>query len=406
MHVTGIIAEYNPFHNGHAYQIAKIREHYPDSFIIAVMSGSFTQRGEAAIFDKWTRAKLAVLGGCDLVLELPLVFSCRSAQDFARGGVTLLERLGIVNTLAFGAESSDLAQLQQLAQKMDSAETQATLQAKIKSGLSYASALTAALSEEDNALFKMPNNILAIEYLRSLNLLHASIQPLLIPRQGADYHDEALNVKNASASAIRQSLYRHDRLIMLANALPAQVYDTIAQMDLTNLPDMNQLFLCLRYELMQMPLAQLQTLYNVNEGIEHRLVASAQANSDYESFIHAVTTKRYPASRIRRTLIYLLLQLKQSEVTAFDNAGPLYARVLAVSARGRELLPLIKHNASLPLVTKVGQCLQQKSQRIDRKELSLLSQMLCYDTLATDLRNLALLPYNGKNDWQMSPLFL
>lgn len=435
MHITGIIAEYNPFHNGHAYQIAQVRAKHPDSLIIAVMSGSFTQRGETAILDKWTRAKLAVRGGCDLVLELPFAFACRSAQDFARGGVTLLERLGIVDTLAFGAESSELTRLSALAATMDSEATQAKLQAKIKSGLSYASALTAALDEQNTSLLTLPNNILAIEYLRSLSILHSSIEPLLIPRRGASYHDMNIDTPNASASAIRQLLYRHNTATAnvtntnvttdinrcnvnncdltaehynseLQHALPARVYEELWNCDLMHLPDMNQLFLLLRYELMQMPVSKLQSFYSINEGIENRIIASARTNSDYESFIHAVTTKRYPASRIRRTMIYLLLQLRQSEVTAFDEAGPLYARLLAVSGQGRKLLPLIKQHASIPLITKLGPYLKQKDQRVNRQDLPLLSQMLCYDTLATDLRQLALAPARGRNDWQVSPLFL
>lgn len=406
MHVTGIIAEYNPFHNGHAYQIERIHAQYPDSAIIAVMSGSFTQRGEAAIFDKWTRAKLAVLGGCDLVLELPFVFSCRSAQDFARGGVTLLQRLDIVDTLAFGAESPDLSALRDLALRMDSEATQNALQRKIKNGLSYASALTAALADADVSLLSRPNNILALEYLRSLHRLSSSIEPLLIARRGADYHDKDITAPNASASAIRQALYQQQGLVSLQNALPARVYEEVKKADFQHFPDMNALFLLLRYELLQMPLTTLQTFYNINEGIEHRILAAAQQASDYENFIHAVTTKRYPASRIRRTLIYLLLYLQQKEVHVFDAAGPLYARLLAVSPKGRTLLPKIKQQASVPLVSKVGVYCTQKDQRLDRQDLSLLSQMLRYDTLATNLRNLALAPVFGKNDWQVSPLFL
>lgn len=404
MHVIGIIAEYNPFHRGHAYQIQRVHEIYPDAAVVAVMSGSFTQRGEAAIFDKWTRAQLAVLGGCDLVIELPFVFACRSAQDFACGGVTLLHRLGIVDTLAFGAESNDLNTLQTLAWQMDDDNTQKRLQAKIKSGMSYATALTETLASNAELLHQ-PNNILAIEYLRSLHLLQSSMQPLLIPRCGAAYHDTNLRAPNASASAIRQALYQHEERSALADALPMPVFAELAKLNLSNLPDMNQLFFFLRYELLQMPVENLQALYGINEGIENRIIAAARQANDYKSFIRAVTTKRYPSSRIRRTLLYLLLQLAQSEVQAFSAAGPLYARVLAVSARGRSLLSASKHHASLPLITKVGTFVKQKDQRCHRQDLSLLAQMLRYDTLATDLRNLSL-PQCGKNDWQMSPVFL
>lgn len=152
MHVVGIIAEYNPFHQGHAYQLRAIRESVrsrfdDDAAIIAVMSGSFTQRGEAAIFDKWQRADLAVRGGCQLVLELPFLFACRSAQDFARGGVRLLQGLGCVETLSFGAECPELTPLMTAARAIDAPETQAKLHEALRAGASYAKALTTILAQ-------------------------------------------------------------------------------------------------------------------------------------------------------------------------------------------------------------------------------------------------------------------
>jgi len=186
MHVTGIIAEYNPFHNGHRYQLEQIRRVYPGSTIIAVMSGSFVQRGEAALLDKWQRAELAIAGGCDLVLELPFAFACRSAQDFARGGVQLLARLGVIDTLAFGAECSSLTTLTAIATAIDSPAVQTQLHERISAGASYAQALTELTASEariDASLLHTPNNILAIEYLRALTE-YPAIEPLLIPRAG------------------------------------------------------------------------------------------------------------------------------------------------------------------------------------------------------------------------------
>ena len=199
---VGIIAEYNPFHNGHAHQISEIKKIY-DGEIVAVMSGSFTQRGSPAILDKFTRARLAVLGGCDLVFELPFVDAVRSAQDFARGGIRLLESLGVVDTLAFGAEITDLERLKIAAAAFDEKFFTEDLRRLMAQGISYAAAVTKILSKVtglDEKLLRQPNTILAIEYLRGLS---ESISPLIIERVGAAYDDLTLSEKFSSASAIR-----------------------------------------------------------------------------------------------------------------------------------------------------------------------------------------------------------
>ena len=186
--VVGIIAEYNPFHNGHRYQIEQIRKRIKDAAIVAIMSGNFTQRGEPAIMDKFTRAALAINGGCDLVLELPFTSAVRSAQDFARGGVNLLKNLGIIDILAFGAETDDIEHLQIAAKQMNEPDFKNTLYDKLDTGISYANAICQTLSKLTNIPEKilcLPNIMLAIEYLRSLEstnimpLLRASIASLL-----------------------------------------------------------------------------------------------------------------------------------------------------------------------------------------------------------------------------------
>ena len=193
---VGIIAEYNPFHAGHAYQIAQIKK-ITGAEIVAVMSGSFTQRGEPAILDKWTRAKLAVLGGVDLVLELPFISAVRSAQDFARGGISLLKNLGVVDKLAFGAELADVEKLKLAARVFEKENFTEKLHALMSQGISYAAAVTKILSKItglDEKILRQPNTILAIEYLRALP---EKISPLVIERIGAAYDDLTLNAQRA-----------------------------------------------------------------------------------------------------------------------------------------------------------------------------------------------------------------
>ena len=191
----GIIAEYNPFHRGHRYQITEIRRRFGDVPIVAAMSGSFTQRGEPAILDKWTRARLAILGGVDLIFELPTNFVIRSAQDFARGGVELFSKLG---SISIGAEIDDLATLEKIAREIDSKSGQDRIRRGIESGLSYAAAVDSAFEDQ---IFHQPNNLLAIEYLRSLK--KTSIKPILIPRIDAYYNEANLRNGISSAKSIR-----------------------------------------------------------------------------------------------------------------------------------------------------------------------------------------------------------
>ena len=424
MQITGIITEYNPFHYGHQYQIKKIRQRQPDSPIIAVMSGSFTQRGDTALLSKWDRADLAIQGGCDLVLELPFAFACRSAQDFARGGVRLLERLGIVNTLAFGAETADLAALQNCAAAMDEPSLQAELHDAIAAGASYATALTdctAAHTAVDASILRQPNNILAIEYLRCLR--RSSLQPLLIPRQGASYHDACLDAPNASAKAIRRALSLAasrcsaqptarltDQLTRvewqaLKKAAPAATITALQTLTAAELPSIERLWLPLRTILLQTSLPTLRQIHGVNEGLEHRILDQSTLTNSYAGLVRAVTTKRYPASRIARTLLYLLLSMPSTDISLFDESGPLYARVLAADPVGRSLLRQIKTCGSIPIITKTSTFLTTNKRREGINSLAPRERMLAYDTLATELRQLCQTSSDQNNDFQRSPIF-
>ena len=424
MQITGIITEYNPFHYGHQYQIKKIRQRQPDSPIIAVMSGSFTQRGDTALLSKWDRADLAIQGGCDLVLELPFAFACRSAQDFARGGVRLLERLGIVNTLAFGAETADLAALQNCAAAMDEPSLQAELHDAIAAGASYATALTdctAAHTAVDASILRQPNNILAIEYLRCLR--RSSLQPLLIPRQGASYHDACLDSPNASATAIRRALSLAasrcsaqptarltDQLTReegqaLKKAAPAATITALQTLTAAELPSIERLWLPLRTILLQTSLPTLRQIHGINEGLEHRILDPSTLTNSYAGLVRAVTTKRYPASRIARTLLYLLLSMPSTDISLFDESGPLYARVLAADPVGRSLLRQIKTCGSIPIITKTSTFLTTNKRREGINSLAPRERMLAYDTLATELRQLCQTSSDQNNDFQRSPMF-
>ncbi len=406
MHIVGIIAEYNPFHLGHAYQINEIQRHMPEAVIVTVISGGFTQRGLPALLDKWERARLAVLGGCDLVLELPFAFACRSAQDFARGGVQLLSRLGIIDTLAFGAETNSLEQLAQAARSMESPSFQQQLHKKIANGLAYASAVEKTLSQEASSAFiRKPNNILAFEYLRALRDAPA-LSPLLIQRQGAGYHSADLKAPLPSASALRLALYegRLDEKAAKLAAPPATT-ERLTQLKAVELPQMARLYPALQLILLRQSAENLKRIYGMEEGLENRLQEAASAPS-YEAFIQRAVSRRYPATRLQRLALHMLLSLDRERAAAFESSGPLYARLLAAGPRGKEMLKVIKEKSILPLIAKTSHFLDSKQRKKNLPELTPLQQMLAFDTWATELRELTLPHPRPVNDFNQSPVFL
>ena len=405
---VAVIAEYNPFHLGHAYHLAAIRKQLPDAEIIALMSGSYTQRGEPSLLNKWQKANLAIAGGVDLVFELPFVYASRSAQEFARGGIRLASRLGTITHLAFGAETDNLKQLQELANASEDPGLQAKLHACIASGASYASALTSLLAGADaqkEKMLRQPNNILAVEYLRALKRYAPQIKPLIIKRLGSDYHEELLT-GTPSATAIRKALY--------AGQTPADGWESfcppatakvLAGLKPETLPNRERLWLTLRLMLLRRAQPELRAIYGITEGLDNRLRRSANAAKSMQDFISRATTKRYPGSRIARLVPHLMLAFKRTDTNYFDQQGPTYARVLAASATGIDLLHDMRHKATVPLITKISQYLTTNAREHAPEELTPLQRMLSYDTWATELRELTLLRPSGLNDFQQSPCF-
>ena len=216
MKTIGIIAEYNPFHNGHAYQIAELKRKTNADFVVIAMSGDFVQRGAPAIIDKYCRAEMALLCGADLVIELPAVWAVSSAEDFAMAGVTLFDKMGCIDGICFGAESDQLPQLKSIAGVLAEEPDiyRSALSSYLKKGLAFPAARAAALSDYFKStgmnflisILDTPNNILAVEYLKALKRRNSAMTPILIPRAGSGYHDTTINTPTASASAIRAAV--------------------------------------------------------------------------------------------------------------------------------------------------------------------------------------------------------
>ncbi|MBP2642190.1 MAG: hypothetical protein H6Q67_77 [Firmicutes bacterium] len=386
MKAVGIIAEYNPFHNGHQWHLEKARSLAATDYSIAVMSGNFMQRGEPAIFDKWSRAQMAVSSGIDLIVELPVAFSVRSAEYFAAGGIRLLHALGIVSHICFGAEHANLTILSTIADALNVPEVLDALHQNLESGYSYAAAWGQALENHlgvSREVVSSPNNLLAIEYLRAIKTYAPSLIPLVIARRQAGYHDMTISNAIASATAIRAAFCHHSEDAWSALPPPSrQIIENLFAQDHTpiSFSHYEQLVLA---SLRKLSLSELAVLPDVGEGLEYKIKNAALRAGELEELIRCLKTRRYSRTRLQRILTHALLGTNKHMLREFDREGPLYARILCFNEKGRDLLRHIKQKSSLPLITKTTHYLTSKKR--DTQQLSPLEAMLALDTIATDI---------------------
>ncbi len=338
MKITAVIAEYNPFHFGHKYQLETIKK--DSDAVVVIMSGPFVQRGEAAITDKWTRAMAALLSGADLVLELPVIYALNTAQKFAFGAVDILNRMNIINELSFGSECGDITALSHTAEILDNEPTEISEKIKklVSNGLSYPVAREKAFEGLiPEGILSEPNNILAIEYIRALNKLNSTIRPVTLQRVGAGYHDTK-TTEFASASGIRERVFGNKDFSDLMPYPDFDIYKTEA------------LDTALTAKLRLMTPEELSCINGVSEGLENRILTAAIENSTINDIANAVKTKRYTMTRIKRILISSLLGLT-SELC--ENRAE-YIRVLGMTSAGSEILRRVKQNSELDIITKVA----------------------------------------------------
>lgn len=392
MSITGIISEYNPFHNGHKYLIEARKKNNPNSYFIAVMSGNFTQRGEIAILDKWERAKLAVANGIDLVLELPFVFAVRSAEFFAKGGIDLLQKLNCVDTICFGSEYTNNAQLQFIAQMASSTQFKNLLTKNLSSGKSYAAVTSEILSQLTNIsedILKAPNTILGIEYLKANATYPQPFAIDIIKRLKAEHNDVNYQDNFASGTAIRHSVYTHNNnFSKLKQVVPLETFNALQKKyNQHQLPDLNYLFTNLITKLRLAKLHELTPIYGIREGLEYKLLQVATEATSLTDLTYKLKSKRYPLTNIQRLILYLLLNITKDDIIKFDSTGALYARVLAFNHNGTKLLKQMKKTSAIPIITKTTTILDSK-QRCQQQSLTTLEEMLSIDTYASELYNL------------------
>lgn len=337
--VIGIIAEYNPFHNGHIYQIKKIKENYPNSIIIVCTSSSFTQRGELSILNKWEKTKVSLLNGVDIVIELPYVYSTQSSDTFAKYGVSLLEKLHI-DYLCFGSESNDTTKLLDAAKtQINNIEFDNKVKFYMKEGYNYPTSLNNALKELINYDIKEPNDLLAISYIKEIINNNYNIEVFNIKRTNS-YHDLDLDNKIVSASNIRNKLLENKNI---KDKVPKETYDILKNKSLEN-----KYFEFLKYKIISE--TDLEKYVDVDEGLNVRIKKYINKSKSLDELIMNIKTKRYTYNRISRMLNHILCSFTKEENDKIKKLE--YIRILGFNENGRTYLNEIKDSIELPILNK------------------------------------------------------
>ncbi len=361
MKVSGIICEYNPFHNGHLYHIRETRKNGA-THIVAVMSGNFVQRGDTAVMDKLERARLAVRSGADLVIELPVQYCLASAEKFAEGAVWLLNSLGIVDELSFGSECGDTAKLAAALKKVDEVSVSHAdeIRTIMEKGYTYPRALSSVINGIDESVgdvIEEPNNLLAIEYMRALKRFSSPIKPFTVKRSIAQHDSMTAENGYASASLIREKIsiaHGADLIRDYTTTLWADAVEKAVRSGET--ADISRLERILLYKLRTSSVQEISRISDVGQGLENRIYGAKMAGS-LEELLFTVKTKRYTMARIRRIMLCLLIGITKSDMTHM----PVYGRILAINERGREILAAAKGKAGIPFATSISKLSQINS---------------------------------------------
>lgn len=412
MKVIGIIAEYNPFHNGHAYQIKKVKEGLKADYVVVAMSGDFVQRGTPAIVNKYARTKMALSCGADLVMELPVLWSTASAEYFAMAGVTLFEKMGCIDGICFGAETDDMDTLSMIAEVLvtepDGYRT--ALSSYLKSGMAFPVARSQALcdffaSDAMNnshrnvaidldvisSILNEPNNILAIEYLKALKRRNSSITPYVIKREGAGYHDteftstDSDHIPTASATAIRKvldtSFNTKDATIFdaLADTMPAPALDVLKEFaSAKSLLYANDFSSILGYRLLTSDTNTLTAIGDSNPDVSNRIFKNRVNFTSFEQLCELNKSKDITYSRISRILLHLILDIKNSDYVLGKELDYIpYLRILGFHKDASALLKELKNCSNVPVISKLADAASQ----LNSDALSLLDK----DIFAADL---------------------
>ena len=390
MRVSSIISEYNPFHEGHKYHMTNTKKITNSDYTIVIMSGNFTQRGTPAIIDKYARTRQALCNGADLVLELPVWFSTASAEGFSFGAVSILNKLGVVDSLVFGSECGDIDCIKNVAEFLvdEPSAYKERLQSFLKQGLSFPQARSLALREFfpniDDTVLSSSNNILGIEYYRALKHFHSSITPMTLARKDNLYNDEKLSEvgKLSSATAIRKVLFDYNTenptaafhnnpkqtsietsvaFHSLASHMPESSLNILKENWGNSTPVSSQDFsLLLKYKLCLETKETIVKYLDVTSDLADRIYNHLNVYKDFDSFCNLLKTKELTYTRISRSLLHILLNIKKEDYEAIKNTGyGQYARILGFRKEASPLLHEIKKHSSIPLISKLSSSIKE-----------------------------------------------
>lgn len=385
--VLGIIAEYNPFHNGHLFHLNESKKLTGSSYTVAIMSGNFTQRGNTSIIDKWSKAKSAIECGVDLVVELPVLYSTSSAENFAEGAIKILDSLKVVDYLSFGAETADINLLNNIATVLNEEpkEYKSLLSEELKKGLSYPKARENALMIYLNDIKKYsnvlssPNNILGIEYIKALKKYNSIIQPIAMPRHESGHNDLNYHGNIASSTAIR-NITKNNGFDILRKLMPEPSYTNLIKNIKAGhvVPDLSVFEKEIIFNLRKMSIYDISQLPDVSEGLEFAIKNAANSCNSLVELLNIIKSKRYTQTRIQRILLYSLLGITKKDIAISKKTQP-YVRVLGFNEKGKYLISEVaKANPKLNIITSVKKFTDKNLNRN-------LKSMLEKDIWATDV---------------------
>lgn len=402
MKINGIIAEYNPFHNGHKYQLTESLRRTGAEYTVIVMSGNFVQRGAPALVDKYRRAEMALLNGADLVLELPALYATASAEFFATGAVSLLNQLNVVTDLCFGSECGDVQLLRQIAEILadEPKAYSQSLKRYLRQGLSYPNARNEALIQnypflgQHKSVFSSPNNILGIEYIKAIIRSNSALKHVTVQRTGAGYHSRLPVENSCSALAIRQALYEGTDDSFLKNNMPEEAARILSeQLSKAGLVRSNDFSDILYYKLVMEKEHGYDKYLDVSSDLSDRIRSNLDEFKGFDYFCDLIKTKEMTYTRISRCLLHIMLSIKKTDMDRANALGTaLYARVLGFRKTASPLLGEIKEHSAIPLVTKLADA----DELLDKSARNMLHQDICISQIYNGItaRRAGLAPVN------------
>lgn len=361
MNAVGVIVEYNPFHNGHAFHLKEAKKLADAEVVIAVMSGQFLQRGEPALVSKWKRTEMALLAGADIVFELPYTFATQQANSFASGAVSILEAARC-HSLCFGSESGNIESFYRTISFLDenNEEYQSKIRFFIEQGNSFPKASALAFQElypnEDLLDLSKPNNILGYQYVKAAQKQKAKIELLTIARKNANYHDPHFASETiASATSIRKAIFSHNsEMLTVKQYMPETSFQALLDYkeQFGLLHGWENYWPLLKYKLLQSSIDEIKNIYEIEEGLENRLIAAALESNHFQEFMEKIKTKRYTWTRLQRACVHILTNATKQEMDKKTEKAA-YLRLLGMSMYGKQYLNKYKSKLGLPLISKI-----------------------------------------------------